>query len=112
MENVNPQDALAEIDRMKDEIVRRFDPLKIILFGSYARGGFTTDSDVDLIVVMEVAGSKRQKATEIDVALCNRRLGLDVIVVTPQEFEKYRNVAGHVIYPAVREGRILYERAA
>lgn len=112
MQNVNPQEALAEIDRMKEEIVRRFDPLKIILFGSYARGGFTPDSDVDLIIVMEVEGSKRQKAAEIDAALCDRTLGLDVIVVTPQEFDKYRNVAGHVIYPAVREGKILYERAA
>ena len=70
------------------------------------------DSDVDLLVVMPVEGSKRQKASEIDLALADRTLPLDVIVVTPEEVEKYRNTAGSLIYPALKEGKVVYERVA
>ena len=112
MEPVDPQEAMAQIEAMTQQIVQRFHPLKIILFGSYARGGITVDSDVDLLVVMEVSGSKRRQASEIDLALSERTLPLDLIVVTPQEYEQYRDVMGHIIYPVVREGKVLYERAA
>ena len=112
MEPVDPQEAMAQIEAMIQQIVQRFHPLKIILFGSYARGSFTIDSDVDLLVVMEVSGSKRRQACEIDLALAERTLPLDLIVVTPQEYERYRNVMGHIVYPAEREGKVLYERAA
>ena len=112
MEPIDPQEAMTQIEAMTQQIVQQFHPLKIILFGSYARGSFTLDSDVDLLVVMEVSGSKRHKAAEIDLALAERTLPLDLIVVTPQEYERYRNVMGHIICPAVREGKVLYERAA
>jgi uncharacterized protein len=100
------------INDMVDRIVRNFNPDKIILFGSFARGTPGPDSDVDLLVVMQVAGSKRDTAIEIDLILADSKLPKDVIVVTPDELEKYRDMAGTVIYPAIREGKILYERAA
>ncbi|MBI5428629.1 MAG: nucleotidyltransferase domain-containing protein [Nitrospinae bacterium] len=100
------------INRMVETIANRFQPDKIILFGSYACGTPTRDSDVDLLVVMRVEGSKRQKAAEIDLALADRTLPLDVIVVTPDEIEKYRNAKGALIYPALKEGKVVYERAA
>ena len=56
------------IDEIVNRIVRGFRPEKIILFGSHARGTAGPDSDVDLLVVMNVEGSKRQKAKEIDFA--------------------------------------------
>ena len=99
------------IDEAVKRIVERFRPAKIILFGSHACGAAEPDSDVDLLVVMDVKGSKRRQAVEIDLALSDRRFPLDLIVVTPEEFEKYRDVAGHIIYPAVREGRIIYDAA-
>ena len=86
--------------------------LKIILFGSYASGTFGPDSDVDLLVIMNVEGSKREIATQIDRALIDRRLPLDVIVATPEDVERYRKLVGNVIRPALREGKVLYERAA
>ena len=105
-------DAMAAIEAMVQRIVEKFDPLKIILFGSYARGVATSDSDVDLLVVMPIAGSKRRQATDIDMALADRRLPLDLIVITPEEFAAYKDVVGHIVYPAVREGKVLHERAA
>ena len=100
------------IDEMVRRIVGRFDPEKIILFGSHARGTGGPDSDADLLVVMRVSGSKRQAAVEIDLALAGVGLSKDVIVVTPEEVERYRDTVGTVIYPALREGKVLYERAA
>lgn len=100
------------VNRMVEMIASRFHPDKIILFGSYASGTFTKDSDVDLLVVMQVEGSKRQKASDIDLALAGRTLPLDVIVVTPDEVEKYHDTIGSLIYPALKEGKVVYERVA
>ena len=96
---------------MVRRIVKRVHPEKIILFGSYARGSATIDSDADILVVMPVKGSKRKRATDIDLALVGVDLPVDVIVVTPEELEQNRNRIGTIIYPALREGRVLYERA-
>jgi predicted nucleotidyltransferase len=103
---------MAKIETIVRQIVETFHPLKIILFGSYARGTPNPDSDVDLLVIMNVKGSKRRQAAEIDLALANREIPLDLIVVTPEELERYQDVVGHIIYPVVREGKVLYERAA
>jgi len=102
---------LTDVDGAVKRIVEQFRPAKIILFGSYARGSAGPDSDVDLLVVMDVKDSKRRQAVEIDLALSDRRFPLDLIVVTPEEFEKYRDIAGHIVYPAVREGKVLYDAA-
>lgn len=103
------QSAIAEIVR---RIAVQFQPDKIILFGSHARGDAQPDSDVDLLVVMPVEGSKRKKATEIDVALADRTVALDLIVVTPEDFERGRHQIGSVLRPAALEGRVMYDRAA
>ena len=97
---------------MLERIVRQFHPERVILFGSHARGDAGPDSDVDLLVVMPVAGSKRRQASQIDRALADRQIPLDLIVVTPEEFNAYKDVVGHILYPAVREGKLLYEKAA
>jgi predicted nucleotidyltransferase len=99
-----------EIRLMVRRIVSRFHPDRIILFGSQARGDAGPDSDVDLLVVMPVEGSKREKAVEIGVALHGIRLPKDIIVTTPEEFEWRKEVAGTIERPAATEGRVLYAR--
>lgn len=99
-----------------DEVIRRIvkscDPDKIVLFGSHASGRASPDSDVDLLVVVPVEGSRRDKATEIDVALYGIPMAVDTIVVTPTQLERSKRVRSGVIHTAVSEGRTLYERAA
>lgn len=107
MTPTNPQQVIAEAVR---RIVEGFAPEQIILFGSHARGTAGPDSDADLLVVMPVSGSRRRKAVEIDLALAEIGMPKDVIVVTPEEVERYRNVVGTIIYPALREGKVLYDR--
>jgi len=98
------------IRQMVKCIVTQFQPDKIILFGSHARGQAGLDSDVDLLVVMPVSGSKREKAIEIAVALHHIPVAKDVIVVTPDDFEWRRNIVGTIERPAAREGKLLYAR--
>ena len=89
-------------------IVRRFHPERIILFGSHARDNAGPDSDVDLLVVMPVAGSKRETAIRISMALHHIPLAIDVIVTTPEDFIWRKNVTGTIEYPATHEGKVLY----
>jgi predicted nucleotidyltransferase len=98
------------IQSMVRTIVRQFRPERVILFGSHARGDAGPDSDVDLLVVLPVQGSKHRKQVEIRVALRNSRLPVDIIVSTPEEFSWRREIVGTIEYPAVKEGKVLYAR--
>jgi len=95
---------------MVKRIVRQFDPEKIILFGSCARREAGPDSDVDLLIVMPVEGSKRTVQLDIRQALHGLHVPKDVIVCTPEEFEWRREVVGTIERPAAREGKVLYAR--
>ena len=106
----SPASVETEIQKMVRRIVRRFHPERIILFGSHARGDASPDSDVDLLVVMPVEGSRREKAIEIRVALHDIRVPKDIIVTTPEDFEWRKEIPGTIERPAAREGRALYVR--
>jgi uncharacterized protein len=113
MNAVLPEVAAAtreKIQEMTRRIVARFDPEWVILFGSHARGEAGPDSDVDLLVVMRVHGSRREKGVEIGVALHDIRIPKDIIVTTPEEFEWRKDVVGTIERPATREGEVLYVR--
>lgn len=97
---------------MAGRIAKRFRPEKIILFGSYARGTAGPDSDADFLIIMPINGSRRRLATDIEREMVGFGVPKDVIVVTPEEVERDRDEVGTIIKPALREGRILYERHA
>jgi len=100
----------AAIREMVKRIVKQFDPEKIILFGSHARGDAGPDSDVDLLIVMQVEGSKFEKIVEIGVAIDDIPIPSDVIVTTPEDFEWRSKQAGTIERPAFLEGKVLYAR--
>ena len=77
----------AQIQHVTDEIARKFSPDKIILFGSYAYGTPTEDSDVDLLVVMPFEGKSVYKAIEIEGAV-RPRFAMDLLVYTPQKLRE------------------------
>jgi predicted nucleotidyltransferase len=99
-----------QITKIVKQIVKKFHPEKIILFGSYASGDANPDSDIDLLVVMSVEGLKREKAVEIGVALHNIKIPKDIIVTTPEEFEWKKDTCGTIEKPAFHQGRMLYAR--
>ena len=93
-----------------DRIARTFHPVRIILFGSWARGTAREDSDVDLLVVLPRVEHKRRAAIEILRALNGLPISKDVIVSTPEEIKVRGKVVGNILQPALEEGKIIYEQ--
>ena len=98
------------LNRIVRRVVRRFDPERIVLFGSRARGTAGRDSDTDLLVVMPVKGSRHEKEVEVRCALHDIRTPKDIVVVTPDEFARYGHIVGTIACEALREGKVLYVR--
>ncbi|MEK6813707.1 MAG: nucleotidyltransferase domain-containing protein [Nitrospirota bacterium] len=98
------------LTRATRRLVDGFDPQRIVLFGSQARGTADERSDVDLLVVCPVRGKRRALTVAMDRSLRGLGFARDIIVLTPEEFERDRNIPGTVARPAWREGRILYAR--
>ena len=91
-------------------IIDNFNPEKIILFGSYAYGKPTEDSDIDLMVVMDTDMKPYERALPIRKALKYLGMPKDIIVRTPQEFERFKDIVGTIIYTAAHKGRVIYEK--
>jgi predicted nucleotidyltransferase len=102
----------ATIQEIVGRIATRFRPLRIVLFGSRARGTAGPDSDVDLLIIMPRNGSRRAQASAIDVSLFGINLPIDVIVATPDDLAREGDRPGAFFGPALREGRVLYAEAA
>lgn len=100
------------MEEMVFRIVRACDPEKVILFGSHATGHARPGSDLDLLVVTRNGKTKREQAVALYRTLWDVGVSKDIVVVRPEEFERYRDVVGTIIYPAAHEGKVLYERAA
>ena len=97
------------ISIMTERIVRDFDPLQIILFGSQARGDADRDSDIDVLVVFAELTDKRKTAIDIGRALADLPVAKDIIVSTPKELERGRPRIGSVLRYAQQEGKILWK---
>ncbi len=96
---------LADVVR---RIVEAADPEKIILFGSAAQGEMGLDSDLDLLVIKGGKFNKSRLSTGIYRHLSGSGAAVDVVVVTPEEVDRYGNSPYLVIYPALRQGKIVY----
>ena len=98
-----------QINEISKRIARNFKPQKIILFGSYANGIPTEESDLDLLIVKDSDFPSRLQNRKVRKILSDLRVPVDVIVKTPEEFQTYRNIIGTVIYPANKFGKVIYE---
>lgn len=96
---------LAEIVRRIVEVAK---PDKILLFGSATRGELGPNSDLDLLVVKRGDFHRGRLTEEIYMGLFGVGQAVDVVVVTPEDIERYGESSGLVIAPAVREGKIVY----
>ncbi|MCC6299293.1 MAG: nucleotidyltransferase domain-containing protein [Anaerolineales bacterium] len=101
-----PKKAIDEIVR---QIVEKFHPQKIILFGSYARGNPRPESDVDLLVVMDTPLKESKQALLIDQSLERDLFGLDLIVRTPSNLKNRIALGDSFLKEVVSRGRVLYE---
>jgi predicted nucleotidyltransferase len=90
------------------QVAKKFNPQKIILFGSYAYGKPTEDSDVDILVVMPFKGRNPEKATEIWMAT-KPRFPIDIMVRKPAELKKRLEMGDFFLREIVEKGKVLYE---
>jgi predicted nucleotidyltransferase len=97
-----------EIQAFVDQVVERFRPTKVILFGSYAYGKPNADSDVDLLVVMRHRQSSLKVATRIRLA-CPHRFPMDLLVRSPAEIRKRLKIGDSFLREVTTKGIVLHE---
>lgn len=100
--------AISQIEALSQQITQKFQPKQIILFGSYAYGEPTEDSDVDLLVILPFEGHGVHKAIEIRNQV-NSQFPLDLIVRTPEQLLQRQEMGDFFIQEILEKGRILYE---
>ena len=99
-----------DIDALVERIGEEFQPERVILFGSHAYGAPSSDSDVDLLVIMEHEGSGVAQALEI-IRRIKSRLPIDILVRTPQEIRQRLAWNDFFLKEVVRRGEVIYESA-
>ena len=99
------QEQTGELVRRIVETVR---PLRIILFGSAARGEMGPDSDVDVLVVMPEGSPRRQTSRFLHTQLFGIPFGVDILVTTPEHLERHRDNIGLIYRTILEEGREVY----
>jgi predicted nucleotidyltransferase len=100
------------IDYIVKRIVDHFNPRRIIMFGSYAKGNPGPDSDIDLLIEMDTDLARPWREIEVDRLFRDRLWAMDVFVYTPEEVEDRREVVGTIIHTAEHEGKVLYQRGS
>lgn len=96
------------IENVAHTIVEKFNPQRIVLFGSRARGDAGPESDVDLFVEIETR-DRRATAMQIHRLFGPRNWPMDVIVYTPEDVAQWTGQVGTILYDIEREGRVLYD---
>lgn len=98
-----------KLKEVTDKIVREHQPEKIILFGSYAWGEPSKDSDMDFFIVKETDNT-RETAREIDGSIFPRFIAMDFIVYTPKQLEKWLKLSEPFVTKIINRGKVLYAR--
>ena len=96
------------IEQLVRRIIEIVQPLRIILFGSAARGEMGPDSDIDVLVVMPEGIHRRRTAQLLYRQIRGLGVPFDILVATPNDLEMYRDNIGLIYHTALREGREVY----
>ncbi|MBV9962443.1 MAG: nucleotidyltransferase domain-containing protein [Parafilimonas sp.] len=101
----------SQIDKLIEEIVSGYQPEKIYLFGSYATGKQTKESDIDLFIIKDTSERKIERNRQVRRCIKTYpKNGLDIFVFTPFELKQGLNQVINIGKEAVTTGKLLYER--
>ncbi len=107
--NANMGKYEARIPEIREKIVREIGPEKIILFGSYAWGNPTEDSDIDLFIIQKSSQSRLDRQAELRRKLWGSGVPMDLLVYTPAEIEKRLEIDDPFISHILNKGKIIYQ---
>lgn len=99
---------MQQIEALSQQIAKQFQPSRIILFGSYANGQPTDDSDVDLLVILPFNGYPFRKASEI-LSATNPDFPVDLLARTPEQIEQRLAIGDEFIQEILGQGKVLHE---
>ena len=98
------------LPQVVERLARELRPYKIILFGSYAAGNPTPDSDVDLLIVMDTDLPPAKRFVMVSQVLRPRLFPVDILVKTPRELRDALQRKDAFLCEVLSKGRLLYER--
>ena len=100
-----------QIDAVANVLVERFDPQKIILFGSYANGTATDQSGIDLLVIRDTELPRHRRLVKLGKKLAEVLVHpIDILVYTPQEIEEQSDFDLAFATKIIKEGKVLYKQ--
>jgi len=99
-----------KIQNITEKIIREFNPEKIILFGSYAWGTPTKDSDIDLFIVKDGNKTSLEMMREVNKILLKRDNAMDILVYTNQQLEKRKDIGDPFIKRILESGKVIYAK--
>ena len=99
---------VSQLDEAVRRVVEAVHPLRVVLFGSAARGELRVDSDVDLLVVMPNGTHRRRTAQLLYQSLAGVGVSVDIVVATPDDLSKHGNTIGLIYRSALRDGKEVY----
>ena len=97
-----------EISYITQQIIEKYKPEKIILFGSAARGGWNLDSDADFLIIKKetpLYGSDRIRELS---RMIDRNIAIDLLIYRPEEFNKRLRMGDPFLKTILKEGKVLY----
>jgi predicted nucleotidyltransferase len=96
------------LEQLKCKIIELVHPLKIILFGSAARGEMHADSDLDIMVVMPEGTHRRHTAQHLYQHIEGIKIPYEIVVATEQDMEKNKDNSSLIYKSVLKEGKPLY----
>ena len=101
---------ITKINEIVSRIAIRFNPDKIILFGSYAACNPNKDSDLDLLIIKDTDLPRHKRSFDIQKSLIGSMIPMDILVYTTQEFEQEKKEKSSFLFSAIKTSKILYKR--
>ena len=103
---------LKNLNAISKRLVKKYNPDRIILFGSRAKGNSDKGSDIDLVIVKETKEPPLDRHIEVETLLADRAVPIDILVYTPDEIRHLYSIGSPFVEELMEKGRLLYMRKA
>ncbi len=98
-----------EIEEVKNRIVEKYKPEKIILFGSYVNGTPDDESDLDILIIQKTDLPRKERRLPILKMLRDMKIAMDILIYTPSEVEYWKDTQAAFVTQIINDGKVIYE---